>query len=280
MTNVQRIRPRIIQRFNPLQRTLHWLMAVCILAMLFIGVGMVSTVASEYLTLVNIHKPLGILILILALIRLVVRLRYGAPPLPLDLPEPMKLAAYLSHYALYALMIAMPLIGWAMLSAAEYPVVIWPGIWLPQILPLDPSLHTLLWNAHFYLAFLFFALILMHLSAALFHALIRRDGVFDAMGPRLTHDEIAPADWREGAGVCSIEVAPLSSVRNRSMIAQSPAGDRTAPFGSNQRRHCKQSEAIQGNWSASRLLDRRVASLLAMTILAERSTRRSALATC
>ncbi len=145
MTNIQRTRPiTIIHRFNPLQRTLHWLMAVCILAMLFIGVGMVSTVASEYLTLVNIHKPLGILILILALIRLVVRLRYGAPPLPLDLPEPMKLAAYLSHYALYALMIAMPLIGWAMLSAAEYPVVIWPSIWLPQILPLEPSLHTLL----------------------------------------------------------------------------------------------------------------------------------------
>jgi cytochrome b561 len=195
MTNVQRIRPvPILRRFTPLQRTLHWVMAVCILAMLFIGVGMVSTVARDYLTLVNIHKPLGVLILILALIRLVVRLVYGAPPLPLDLPEPMKLAAYLSHYALYALMIAMPLIGWAMLSAAEYPVVIWPGIWLPQILPLDPSLHTLLWNAHFYLAFLFFALILMHLAAGLFHGLIRRDGVFDAMGPRLTHDEIAPAE--------------------------------------------------------------------------------------
>jgi cytochrome b561 len=195
MTNVQRLRPvRILRRFTPLQRTLHWVMAVCILAMLFIGVGMVSTVASEYLTLVNIHKPLGILILILALIRLVVRLVYGAPPLPLDLPEPMKLAAYLSHYALYALMIAMPLIGWAMLSAAEYPVVIWPGIWLPQILPLDPSLHTLLWNAHFYLAFLFFALILMHLAAGLFHGLIRRDGVFDAMGPHLTHDKVEPAE--------------------------------------------------------------------------------------
>jgi cytochrome b561 len=198
MTNVQRMRPVIIiRRFTPLQRALHWIMAVCILAMLFIGVGMVSTVASDYLTLVNIHKPLGLLILILALIRLVVRLRYGAPPLPLDLPEPMKLAAYLSHYALYALMIAMPLIGWAMLSAAEYPVVIWPGIWLPQILPLDPTLHTLLWNAHFYLAFLFFALILMHLAAGLFHALVRRDGVFDAMGPHLTHDEVTPAEWRE-----------------------------------------------------------------------------------
>jgi cytochrome b561 len=195
MTNIKLVRPMlIIQRFTPLQRTLHWLMAVCILAMLFIGVGMVSTIAPSYLTLVDIHKPLGIAILILALIRLVVRLRNGAPPLPVDLPEPMKLAAYLSHYALYALMIAMPLIGWAMLSAADYPVVVWPGVWLPQILPRSPSLHTLLWNAHFYLAFLFFALILMHLAAALFHALIRRDGVFDSMGPLLKHDEAAPAE--------------------------------------------------------------------------------------
>jgi cytochrome b561 len=195
MTDVQRLRPvPVLRRFTPLQRALHWIMAVCILAMLFIGVGMVSTIAPEYLTLVGIHKPLGILILILALIRLVVRLVYGAPPLPLDLPEPMKLAAYLSHYALYALMIAMPLIGWAMLSAADYPVTLWHSIWLPQIVPQSASLHTLLWNGHFYLAFLFFALILMHLAAGLFHALIRRDGVFDAMGPRLTHDEIAPAE--------------------------------------------------------------------------------------
>jgi cytochrome b561 len=201
MTNVQRLRPvPVLRRFTPLQRTLHWVMAVCILAMLFIGVGMVSTIAPEYLTLVGIHKPLGILILILALIRLVVRLRYGAPPLPLDLPEPMKLAAYLSHYALYALMIAMPLIGWAMLSAADYPVTLWHSIWLPQIVPQSASLHTLLWNAHFYLAFLFFALILMHLAAGLFHALIRRDGVFDTMGPTLTHDEVAPADWQKAPG--------------------------------------------------------------------------------
>jgi cytochrome b561 len=184
----------IIHRFNPLQRTLHWVMAVCILTMLFIGVGMASTVAPDNLTLVAIHKPLGILILILALIRLAVRLRYGAPALPADLPEPMKLAAYLSHYALYALMIAMPLLGWAMLSAAEYPVVLWPGVWLPRIAPQSAALHTALWNAHFYLAFLFFALILMHVAAALFHALIRRDGVFDSMGPLLKHDEVAPAE--------------------------------------------------------------------------------------
>jgi cytochrome b561 len=182
------------QRFTAIQRLLHWLMAVCILAMLFIGVGMVSTIMPKYLTLVAIHKPLGMAILVLALIRLAVRLRYGTPPLPADLPEPMKLAAHLSHYALYALMIAMPLLGWGMLSAAAYPVVLFGGVHLPMILPLSDSLHTVLWNAHFYLAFAFFGLILMHVAAALFHALVRRDGVFEAMASVSTHDEVMPAE--------------------------------------------------------------------------------------
>jgi cytochrome b561 len=168
-------------RFTAPQRLLHWLMAVCILAMLFIGVGMVSTVAPKYLTLVSIHKPLGVAILILAIIRLITRLIQGAPPLPFDMPEPMKLAARLSHYAFYLLMIGMPLIGWGMLSAAGYPIVLSGGVSLPMILPRSDSLHALLWNAHHYLAFAFFALILLHAAAALFHALIRRDGVFEAM---------------------------------------------------------------------------------------------------
>jgi len=184
------------QRFTPLQRLLHWLIAVCILAMLFIGVGMVSTVTPKFLPLIAIHKSLGIAILVLALIRLVVRLRYGAPALPADLPEPMKLAAYLSHYALYALMIGMPLLGWAMLSAAAYPVVLLGGVYLPAILPQSDSLHTWLWDAHFYLAFAFFGLILMHVAAALFHALVRRDGVFEAMASVSvsTRDEVIPAE--------------------------------------------------------------------------------------
>jgi cytochrome b561 len=57
-------------RFTPLQRLLHWLNAICILVMLFMGVGMVSTVKPKYLSLVSIHKPLGIAILVLALVRL------------------------------------------------------------------------------------------------------------------------------------------------------------------------------------------------------------------
>jgi cytochrome b561 len=171
------------QRFNPLQRALHWLMAVCILAMLFIGAGMISTIAPKYLPLVALHKSLGTVILVLALIRLAVRWRYGAPALPADLPAPMKIAAELSHYILYALMIGMPLLGWGMLSSASYPVVLFGGLHLPMILPPSDSLHTLLWNAHYFLGFVFFGLVLMHLAAALFHALVRHDGVFDAMAP-------------------------------------------------------------------------------------------------
>jgi len=168
-------------RFSAVQRLLHWLMAIGILAMLFIGVGMVSTIGRQYVPLLIAHKTLGIAILVLALVRLVVRFISGAPALPADLPEPMKLAAYLSHLALYALMIGMPLIGWAMMSAAAYPIVLYGGIRLPAILPQSDSLHTLLWTAHQYLAFAFFALVLLHLAAALFHGLVRRDGVLGTM---------------------------------------------------------------------------------------------------
>lgn len=173
----------ITTRFSAAQRLLHWLMAVGILAMLFIGVGMVSTIGQRYVALLVTHKTLGILILVLALVRLVVRFISGAPALPRDLPLPMKLAAHLSHLALYLLMIAMPLIGWAMMSAAAYPIVLYGGVRLPPILPQSASLHAVLWSAHFYLAFAFFALVVMHLAAALFHGLVRRDGVLQTMLP-------------------------------------------------------------------------------------------------
>jgi cytochrome b561 len=181
-------------RFTVLQRMLHWIMAACILAMLFIGVGMVSTIMPKYVPLLATHKTLGIAILVLALIRLGVRARYGAPALPASLPVPMKLAAHLSHYALYGLMIGMPVIGWAMLSAGAYPVVLYGGIRLPAILPQSDAVHTILWNAHFYLAFAFYALVLLHVAAALFHALVRRDGVFESMAPVPARSEVAPAE--------------------------------------------------------------------------------------
>jgi cytochrome b561 len=181
-------------RFAPLQRLLHWLMAVCIFAMLFIGVGMVSTVTPKYLPLVLVHKTLGFALLVLVLIRLALRLHYGAPPLPVDLPAAMKLGAKLSHQVLYALMIVMPLLGLGMLWAAAYPVVLYGGIQIPALLPQNDGVHTLLWNAHFYLGFAFFALVLLHLAAGLFHALIRRDDVFETIAPLPLRDMATPAE--------------------------------------------------------------------------------------
>jgi cytochrome b561 len=78
-------------------------------------------------------------------------------------------------------MIAMPLLGLGMLWAAAYPVVLVGGVQIPALLPQNDGVHTLLWSAHFYLGFAFFALVLLHLGAGLFHALVRRDGVFEKM---------------------------------------------------------------------------------------------------
>ncbi len=171
------------ERFTPVQRCLHWLMAAMVLAMLFIGIGMVSTLHPKFLTLIAIHRPLGIAILVLAVLRLGVRLRRGAPPLPADLPWWMAAGAKASHVVLYVLLIAMPLVGWSMLSAGGYPIVLYGPIRLPPIAPHDAALYAFLRTAHTYLAYLFLATILMHVAAALFHALIRRDGVFRSMAP-------------------------------------------------------------------------------------------------
>lgn len=167
--------------FNPLARLLHWLMAAMILAMLFIGVGMVSSVSARHAVLIAIHKPLGIAILVLVIVRLVVRFSKRPPALPEDLPGWQRAAAHLSHWVLYALMIAMPLIGWAMLSAGGYPVMLGGGVQLPALMGADPIAFAWLRNAHELLAFVLFATVVLHLTAALFHGLIRRDGVFGSM---------------------------------------------------------------------------------------------------
>jgi cytochrome b561 len=111
-------------RFTALSRILHWTMAVMVLAMLFIGIGMVASL-SDYHWLVSIHKPLGIMILILVAIRLVNRLLSPAPPLPEGMPVWQRFAAHASHVVLYALMFALPLVGWGMLSAALIHRALW-----------------------------------------------------------------------------------------------------------------------------------------------------------
>ncbi|MNG98376.1 hypothetical protein D3C79_575150 [compost metagenome] len=165
--------------FHPLARLLHWLMAVLILAMLFVGVSMISDLSPRHTWLLSLHKAIGLALLLLVLVRIVLRLTVPHPPLPADLPAVQRLAAGASHLLLYGLMLAMPLIGWGMLSAGGYPL----PLHLPALLPHDLQLYAVLRQAHGWLAYVLFATVLVHLGAALVHGLVRRDGVLRSMWP-------------------------------------------------------------------------------------------------
>jgi cytochrome b561 len=170
-------RPR---HFNALARLLHWAMAAAIFAMLFIGAAMVISLQHRE-QLLDLHRPLGIAILLLAVVRLFNRLRNPPPALPADLPRVQVWAATASHWILYGLMLAMPLIGWAMLSAGGYPIPMVGRVHLPPILPHSAVVYGFLRPLHGVLGYLLFLTILGHLGAALYHAWVRRDGVFGQM---------------------------------------------------------------------------------------------------
>jgi cytochrome b561 len=155
-------------------------MAVLLLAMLFIGVTMVASLKC-YHVLLSIHRPLGILILVLAVIRLVNRMCSTLPPFPATMSPRERRIASASERLLYTLMLALPLVGWGMLSAGHYPITMFGPVHLPPILPANPLLYVVLRKTHTVLAFLLFLTFLGHLSAVLFHTLIIRDRLLRRM---------------------------------------------------------------------------------------------------
>ena len=167
-------------QFALLSRILHWSMAVMLLAMLFIGVTMVASLG-DYHKLVAIHRPLGIMLLILAVVRLINRMFTTLPPFPPTMSRMERWIATASERLLYTLMLALPLVGWSMLSAGHYPIVMIGSVHLPPILPANPTLYAVLRKAHTILAYLLFVTFLAHLSAVLFHTLIVRDGLLKRM---------------------------------------------------------------------------------------------------
>ncbi|WP_296947218.1 cytochrome b [uncultured Massilia sp.] len=169
------------QRFSLASRLLHWTMAPLLVAMLLIGTGMVATVSSWRLVLLGVHKPLGLLLFVLAVLRLLLRLAGTTPPLPATVPAPMRVAAHASHWLLYGCMLAMPLVGWAMLSAGGLPL----PLHLPPLLAPDVGHYALLRSLHTVLGEAFYLLVLGHVCAGLLHALLLRDGVFEAIALRI-----------------------------------------------------------------------------------------------
>src|SRR5213594_2210168 len=169
-------------QFTAFSRLLHWTMAAMVLTMLCIGVAMVVSLDS-YHVLVSIHRPLGIAILTLVAVRFVNRLLNPAPPYPATMSRAERLAATASELTMYGLMFVLPLVGWGMLSAARYPIVLYGSLHLPFILPHDAMLYAVLREAHTVLAYLFFLTFMAHFGAILFHTLFVRDGMLKRMAP-------------------------------------------------------------------------------------------------
>src|SRR5215467_9064169 len=129
------------------------------------------------------HKSLGMLILALLALRLLWRLSHRAPRLPWEMPLWERAAAQLSHFLLYALMLALPLTGWVISSASNVPFKIFWTIPLPAIAAPDKALADLFATIHGWLVTLLALVLVAHVGAALRHHYVRKDAVLSRMLP-------------------------------------------------------------------------------------------------
>lgn len=161
----------------------HWGMALLILALLVLGVLAANWPLSPLkLKLFFWHKSLGLLVLLLAGLRLSWRWFDARPAWPADMPEGERRLARLAHAAQYGLMLALPLSGWLINSAADVPFRVF-GLWpLPALVSPDEWLKSLAQGAHLVLVLALLALLAAHVAAALRHHR-RGDGVLAAMLP-------------------------------------------------------------------------------------------------
>ena len=151
---------------------LHWMMALLILGALCVGWYMADLpLTPTRVRLFNYHKWVGITILSLAALRLLWRLFHRPPPLPDNFPRWQQRAAHAVHWLLYALFFAVPLAGWAYSSADGFPVVYLGVIPLPDWVPVDEVLAESLANLHALLAYSLAAMVVLHVAAAVKHAL-------------------------------------------------------------------------------------------------------------
>ena len=127
------------------------------------------------------HKWLGVTVFFLVILRLVWRATHPAPQLEIKMPVWQERAMQLTHFALYLLMIVIPLVGWLMSSAKGYTVNYFGLFELPDLLSKDKALGHQLKDLHEYLADILVALVCLHVLAALKHQFIDKDGLLSRM---------------------------------------------------------------------------------------------------
>ncbi len=170
--------------YDRMSRILHWLTALIVLAM--IPVGLVMTNVDDRAvqdSLFIFHKNAGALLLVLLAVRLVWRATHRAPPLPNSLPRVQKFAARATHAALYVLLIVMAVSGYVRVRAGGFPVELLDAIGVPSFVPRDDALAQTAKSIHARAKFGIGLFIALHVGAAAYHGLVRRDGVFSRMWP-------------------------------------------------------------------------------------------------
>ena len=164
-------------------KSLHWFMAVMILGMLAVGLYMSDMELSpQKLQLYGWHKSVGSVLLGLFFVRITWKL---LNPSVAALPAPawQRIAAKATHSAFYALMLAMPLSGWLMSSAYGFPVSVFGLFTLPDLVSPDKEWAEVFYEAHELGMLALFALIALHVLAALKHHLFDKDATLKRMLP-------------------------------------------------------------------------------------------------
>ena len=163
-------------------RVLHWLTAALVLLMVPLGVAIANEWGGPAQELLyNLHKSLGALLIPLVLIRLINRFTNPPPPLPSDIPGIQRFAAHATHWALYALILAQPIVGYIMTSAYPAPVPFFGLFNLPAIWPANRALSDQLAPVHMVLGIAIAVVAAMHIGAALFHHFVRKDHILTRM---------------------------------------------------------------------------------------------------
>ena len=168
--------------WGSVSKTLHWLVVALILVMAWIGLRMGDMPnGPDKIATYATHKSIGIMILVLVLARLAWRLYAGAPDAVPGTPRLQERVASLTHWALYALLVAMPLSGWVLNSASGFPLQ-WFGLFnLPPIWPEDRDFSERLYLVHGWIGILIAIFVLGHIGAALFHHFVRKDEILTRM---------------------------------------------------------------------------------------------------
>ncbi|WP_306253680.1 cytochrome b [Parvularcula sp. IMCC14364] len=170
--------------------TLHWVIAVLIIAQLIGGeiMGQLQPISFRF-EIYQLHKSFGIIVLLLSLARLGWRLTHTPPPLPSGMEPWERLVSKTTHILFYVLMIGIPMAGWLMVSASPmnidtmiFKIIPWPHF--PGI-PQTEALEAFFKDVHNYMAIAAVVLIVLHVAAALKHHFVNRDAVLTRMIPSL-----------------------------------------------------------------------------------------------